>query len=67
VIAATEPEHVQLNAPEAAVTALAEPVAHKFAVGATVLATPLALPHVPTVVGAKVAVTVQLAATVPVV
>lgn len=67
VIAATEPLHVQLKLLAVVDTPLAVPVLQRLVVGANKLATPLALPHAPTVVGANVAVTVQFAVTVPVV
>ena len=51
--AASEPEHDQLNAPAAVVTAEAVPAAQRAApLGAVTAATPLAVPHRPVVVGA---------------
>lgn len=67
VIVTTEPLQVQLKLLAAAVTALAVPLAQRLAVGAFTVATPLALPQEPTVVGAKVAVTVHEAVATPVV
>lgn len=58
--------HVKLDAP--LVTALAVPTLHKFALGAARTATPLAVPQAPLIgLATNDAVTVQSAATAPVV